>query len=235
LVSRILRVVLVVFCLVITNSSNVFARPVDDMLSNGVGRNDMDMVKMAVDNGANVNYKRDIYVQSPVHVAIDHKNIDMILYLCQKGALIDVGTIGNGFNKKTELIHAAEVDSLDLVKLFVEVGEKVNAADINGNTPLMTALKSYSSRPSILEMVNYLISVKANVNQANNDRYTPLMAVANTYSNNNVEINIEIAKTLLAAGADLSKKDISGNTALQYAVNNNNKEMINLLLPISPK
>lgn len=238
MVSRFLKVALIVFCLVSVNSSNVFAGPMknvlagpmNDMLYNGLERNDVDMVKIAVDNGANVNYKRGS--QSPIHIAIDLKNIDMVRYLCQKNALIDIGVLGNGLNNKTELIHAANVDSLPLIKIFVEQGENVNATDKFKNTTLLTVLQSSSSRVDVLEMVKYLVAQNANVNKANKDGYTPLMAAAN--NNGDVEANIAIAKVLLTAGANPDKKDKKKKTALQYAVDNNNKEMVKLLLTNYP-
>jgi len=236
--SRLIKVLVIVFCLVGVSSSNVFAKsmndmahkPMNDMLYNGLARNDVDMVKIAVDNGANVNYKRGS--QSPLHIAIDLKNIDMVLYLCQKSALIDIGILGNGLNNKTELIHAASVDSLPLIQFFIGQGENVNATDKYKNTTLLTVLQSKESRVDVLEKVNYLISQKANVNKANKDGYTPLMATANNSGDS--EANIAIAKALLTAGANADKKDNKKNTALQYAVNNNNKEMVQLLLTNYP-
>lgn len=232
--SRILKVILFAVLLVSIHS-NVFAGgAMDDLMYNGVKKDDMSMVKMGIENGANVNYKPDTFSETALHVAIEHKNVNMVIYLCNNKALIDVGSLGNGINNRTELIHAATIGHLPLVQLFVEIGEKVNAVDKNGNTPLLSTLKTFwTPKGTVLEIVNFLISKNANVNQADNDGATPLMVIANC--NGNDEMNIEIAKTLIAAGADPAKKDKYGKTALQRAINRSDVNMINLLMPISPK
>ncbi len=65
--------------------SECVAGPMDDMLMNGARTNDIEMVKTAVENGAKVSTKA--YGNwTPLHYAIKHKNIEMVQYLCQKGA-----------------------------------------------------------------------------------------------------------------------------------------------------
>ncbi|WP_312421838.1 ankyrin repeat domain-containing protein [Anaerospora hongkongensis] len=208
----------------------------DDMLLNGARTNDIEMVKTAVENGAKVSTKA--YGNwTPLHYAIKHKNIDMVYDLCQKGALIDVGTLGNGPYNDTELINAVRVDSLPLVKFFVEMGENVNAQNLEGWTPLHVAAEANWGRANSTEIVEYLLANKANVNKVNKFGNTPLMSMVN---NNDMYIayaagNLEMAKTLLNAGTNTSIKNKNMKTALQIAIDRNWRDMINLLLPVSPK
>jgi ankyrin repeat protein len=51
----------------------------------------------------------------------------------------------------------------------------------------------------------------------------------------NPQEKLILAKLLLNAGADPAMRDAQGKTALQYAIDSGFNEMINLLLPISPK
>lgn len=217
-------------------SASAFAGPMDDMLLNGARSNDIEMVKTAVENGANVNTKT-FNNWTALHYAIEHKNIDMAYYLCQNKAQIDVGLIGTGPSKETELIHAVRKDCFPLVKFFVEMGENVNAQDIEGWTPLHTAVEANRGRMYSGEILEYLLSNKANVNKVNKFGNTPLMSMVN---NNDMYIaytasNLELAKTLLDAGTNTSIKNKSMKTALQIAIDRNWRDMINLLLPVSPK
>lgn len=238
--------VLIAISIVIGLNSMAFAGPVDDMLLNAIANNDLDMAQTAVENGADVNYvKTSNY--TPLGLAAKNGNSEMVAFLLKNKANPNQ-KVELFSDYTTPLILAVEKDDLASAKLLVEAGANVNTpfqhkketfvrfdADSNGSTPLILAIqKTLTDKPS-LEMVQFLISKKANVNLATVSGFTPLMAAASYKWGNNQEKRCRIAKELLNAGADPARKDKYGKIALQYAIDTNFKEMINLLLPVSPK
>ena len=243
----ILKKILLVACLFIFSSSIAFASEVmDDMLLNAVANNNLELAKMAGANGANMNYdKKNHY--TPLTLAVKNKNVAMVSYLLNNGA--DPNQKTDRFSYlDTPLIFAVDNDDLAIAQMLVQAGADVNtpremkkddlfsfATNADAATPLIFAIqKEMTDRPSLL-MVEFLVSKGADVNQANKYGYTPLMAVAEYKWGNQQQNRCQIAKVLLQAGADPSKKNDKGKTALQYAIDTNFVEMINLLLPISPK
>lgn len=117
----------------------------------------------------------------------------------------------------------------------------VPAVRSDGDTPLILSITKehiLGAGGSCLPMVKILLSKNVDVNKANGFGLTPLMVAADLLNNHypwGKESRLEIAKLLLAAGADPNRVNQDGKTALQYAIKNNFTEMINLLLPISPK
>lgn len=210
-------------------SASAFASPMDDMLLNGAQNNKIEMIELALNNGANINYRRGY--NSALSFAVKNDNVEILRYLLQRGARVNSANIGNGFGGETPLMVAVERKNLDIIRLLVEAGENVNAVKDSGRTALLIAVNEI--KPSI-DIINYLISQKANVNQSNIDGLTPLMAIAGTYSYQN-PVSIDVANILLKAGAKPNLRNKYGKTALKYAIDTNNIEMINLLLPISPK
>ncbi len=129
------------------------------------------------------------------------------------GVSVDT-TNSRGF---TPLILAIYNDSFEAASYLIEKGANVNAQDMSGNTALMGA--TFKAYP---RMVDLLLNAKANVNQKNLNEATALIFAA-TFGQQ------EIAKKLLAKGADKSIQDKSGKTALDHATLQDNTAMIDLL------
>ena len=109
-----------------------------------------------------------------------------------------------------------------------------------GDTPLILSIAcehTYAQKPPCMPAFKLLISKNADVNKANKYGVTPLMVAADihNYAGYKKESLLEVAKILLANGADPTQVDVFGKTALQYAYKYNFTEMIELLLPVSPK
>ncbi len=136
---------------------------------------------------------------------------------------------------QTPLNIAVITENFKIVNQLVNAGADVNTTTEQDYPPLIQAINNRCN----FQIVNFLISKNANVN-IEKDGYTPLMAAANysygwggiTYKQN----KLLTAKLLLKSGADPTARNYRNNkTALQYAIDSNFVEMINLLLPISPK
>ena len=115
------------------------------------------------------------------------------------------------------LMYAAALGSLDAVKLLVEAGAKVNAANDFGATPLMWCAGD-------LAKVRYLLSKGADVKARSKAGRTPL-AIAAAYDG-----SVEIARLMIEKGSDVKAVDESGASVLEIAASVNNLEVARLLV-----
>jgi ankyrin repeat protein len=116
------------------------------------------------------------------------------------------------------LIRAADNDQLEIVKFLVEKGVDVDAATVDGVTPLM-----YASQNGYVEIMGYLISHGADVNAAPNNGVTPLIGAVRTG-------HYDAVKMLLEAGAKADAKDELDLTSLMHASAYNYPEIVQLLV-----
>lgn len=142
---------------------------------------------------------------------------------------------------------------IEIIKYIINCGCDVNKADENKNTPLLYA-SLYYKNPEILDI---LISLGANINQRNIIGANSLLI---SIYNDNIEIlkkniligcdvnsqnnggwsalmavaldkrPIEMAKILVENGADITLKNKTQKTAIDIAIEYNNKELVDFLL-----
>lgn len=148
--------------------------------------------------------------------------------------------------------QAVQNNNLDTVRRMIAAGADVNLPDVNGCIPLVCAIVSLRDSE---EMVSYLIRQGADVNWNKTDIYTPLGAAVSECADNYVKMLLEaganpnlhvdtddiplieaignhsknIVRLLLEAGANPHVRDISGKTAMDYAVENKDQEIIDML------
>ncbi len=142
--------------------------------------------------------------------------------------LIDAGAdvnaadlVGPNYFGSTPLMNAAQNGNLAAVKLLLAKGAKVNAVSsrekftqvkngriaLGGFTPLMLAAPFGPP-----ELIQILMDAGADVNAADIRGMTPLMLAIATDRQ-----NAAIVKMLLAHGADVKPKTVTGETALDWA------------------
>jgi ankyrin repeat protein len=119
----------------------------------------------------------------------------------------------------TALHEAARSGRADIAELLLEHGSDINAIELEGDTPLHTAVKWGGHE----DVVKVLIAHKADVNAGDKDGKTPLCdAAAEGYPN--------IIMLLLTNGANVNARDKYGNCPLSLAVVNNRYGVVPLLL-----
>jgi len=155
-------------------------------------------------------------------------------------------------NGKSALMVASKQGELALVKRMVELGANVNELTQTGGTPLMFAVLGnhvtlarwlHKSGANInakgsngwsaatiagakgqTDMLRWLISADADINSPDVYRFTPLMRAVDNQHTNAIQV------LLLLGKAGVNFKDESDNTALHFAVANQQSDVIKLLL-----
>jgi len=182
-----------------------FVKVSDCVLSDGEtllhGVRSVEMAKLLVENGADVNAKMLYLGTTPLHLAAKNGEAEVVKILISSGADVNVTMRYTG---ATALHEAAKHGRVEVVKILIDSGADVNAGNEYKETPLYEAVRFGN-----VEVVNLLISSGADVNARNEPDSTPLYVVARLR-------NVEIVKILIESGADVNAKDIWGRTPLDF-------------------
>ena len=157
--------------------------------------------------------KPQISTQSFHDAALDG-NIETVKLALEAGIQSDI-IDADGINA---LMFAAFNGHSDIIKLLFEKGVPINKQDNNGRTALM-----YASTGAFPATVKFLLDNKAETNITDNvEHFTALMFAAS-------EGQFEVVKLLIEYGADPTLKDIDGDTAEDFAQQNNHEEVAQYL------
>jgi len=192
------------------------------LLLKGIQNNDIDMIKTAIANGANINiYEGPNQATTALMMSIG--NDEIMEYLISLGADVNapVSTPGWAGGQKTPVIEAILTKNLHSVQILTENGANLNFSDNRGWRPLDQAITNESS----IQIVKYLIMNGATVNYTIKSlgQTTPLMLAIK-------KGNIQLIQLLINAGANTKALDLENQTALDYAIKTGNKEIINLFI-----
>jgi ankyrin repeat protein len=128
---------------------------------NFIKKNSILEIEQFIQNGGDVNKKKDKYGYSPLMVAlnINNKDKDIIKLLLDNGA--DVNTISNyGMTPLMVAFNINNKKDKDIIKLLLDNGADVNAQDYDGRTPLLFAvLNNYDK-----DIIQLLVDTGANDN-----------------------------------------------------------------------
>ncbi len=208
----------------------------------------IDVVKLLLENGADVNLKT-LGNESAVVAAYEKDHIEIMKFLVEHGAQVDdilYRFFMFAIDEKIEMTqffleHGATIDAksfvtatgfrnrnnLELVKVLLASGVDINGKDNNGKTALQSASvrKFGSTLDENLEMVKLLLENGADPNIKDLEGNTALITIAAE----NWQEDANTVDLLLKYGANPSIKNNEGLTALDVARQNNNSKIIALL------
>jgi len=175
------------------------------------------MLQLLLDAGADANVTVLSHNETPLMFAARSGDLDAVRTLLDAGADFEAR---DDYRGATPLLFAAEQNHADVVKLLIEHGANANARTktvisegrrgpalpTGGLSGLMLA-----AREGGMATVQVLLDARALVNQQSAEGHTALLtAIQNA--------NVDIAKALIAAGADVSLANDRGWNPLYMAV-----------------
>lgn len=163
--------------------------------------------------------------QSPVHMALSKQKDDVLEYLLEKNADVNVAGAKGNLKNQTVLYLAVTRGLEELVKKLLDKGADPNIADSEGGIALAESVIGAKINENIVKM---LLEKGAKVNQTEATGRTALSYLAEN-SQAPVETRKNVAKMLLDAGADKTIKDKKGKTALDWAKEKKNAEIAEML------
>lgn len=166
-----------------------------------------DIVRLVLDNGADVNLAGQGYIPAFVSAAYGG-DIEILKMIKEKGAKTkEQAGLALLYAASIEpAIKKTEEESFSIVKFLISEGADINFRSSKGNTALHYAIVNKFNKTA-----GYLIEKMSDINAANTYGATPLMFAAEF-------ANPGVVKMLLSKGAEVEKKDKYGDTALLYAV-----------------
>lgn len=219
-------------------------------LMDAVSEGDMEIARLLLDKGADVDFKNSLGGDTPLMEAARQGDAEIAVLLLARGADINARdkNMGNtaltfaaafGHTKIVKLLldHGAPMDEQtdegasalqlaaatahsELVRMLLDKGANVNHKDIYQHTALFYA----ASRDSLPENARLLLARGADVNEKDFSGWTPLFNAACA------DCNPKIARLLLAKGADVNAQNSQGRTAFYYARLNANLGVITALV-----
>ena len=197
-------------------SQNACAAGPVPALIEAIWKNDAEKVELLIRQGADVNVKHeDTALVEAISRTAEQSDITIVkMLLNAKG--IDVNKystcpMGSYSWYRTPLIAAAYAGNVEVVKLLLAKGTKVNLADqhlpvniVFGPAPLNSALM-YAAEKGFFEIAEILLDKGANIEQMNATGLTPLMfsvyRVTDKSDSLTKENAVKVAAVLLKRGA----------------------------------
>ncbi|QPJ60928.1 MAG: hypothetical protein G3M70_03090 [Candidatus Nitronauta litoralis] len=232
---------------IIAGGKTGYTFPLDGIppLANALATENLPMVFLLIDQGANVNQGK-VGGLSPMFEVVD--DLAMFQLFVRNGGRVDVMDHGG----RSLLWYASALGDLQVVKELIAMGNQVNQSDQTGTSPLMAAILEHH-----WDVAEELIKRGAHIDQRNSERKTALMMVVNRglisaveklvklgadihlvsldYDKNALHMaaeagHREIAEILLKNGAQIDKPDKNGVTALMHAAAKGHSGVAELLL-----
>jgi len=148
--------------------------------------------------------------------AVGDDDIDRVKELLLQGE--NVNGKDENYDNITPLFIAVENGNLEISRLLLDFGAKVNARNKSKQTPLMQI-----DSDATVDLVTLLIDRGAKVNLIDDENNTALIIAADGAST-------DVVRALVDAGADVNLANKDGETALMNAANRGEAECVRLLL-----
>jgi ankyrin repeat protein len=183
----------------------------------------VDVINKLMQQGVNINAARYRNGETPLHIAAETGQLEVVNTLLAKNAYIralrfEVNAAGYEVGI-TPLYLAAKNGHLEVVKAFLANPVSIHSACTDGKTPLHVAAEK-----GHLEVVNTLLAKNADINAAQDrDTITPLYLAAKNG-------HLDVVKVLLEQGANVNAIRMFSETPLYIAAKNGRLEVVKVLL-----
>ncbi|GIJ91227.1 ankyrin-2 [Aspergillus pseudoviridinutans] len=161
----------------------------------------LSVVKLLLDNGADVNYRAKSLIKTALHEAVHRECLEIVQLLLDRGAS---PSLRYSSNDDSPLHTAAAMCNTDLCAALLKAGADINDSNEHGWTPLMLAIRSGKNT------LRLLVESGANVNQTDDEGWTSLHFAVD-YGGPG------LLKYLLKHGADSTVQNTRGDTPLRLA------------------
>lgn len=242
---RQLKIILILQFIFATNIVYGCSTPVQDLMD-AVQENNLEKAIKAFQDGATINdIKQNGFSSLLIYSALNHGNFEIFKLLIEKGDDVNAAT-KEGW---TVLMAVVQEEDIDKVKLLLSKEVSINPQNNAGLTALMVAVNHRN-----IEMIKLLLRSGADINTKDKIGYSALAEIFThkngsgnighnkegekidvIYVNPEVEyakdnqICFEIAKLLIANGADINSRTNRGKTILKMAADEQNVELVNYL------
>ncbi|XP_046370254.2 ankyrin-2-like [Haliotis rufescens] len=151
-----------------------------------------------------------------LHMACEGGNVELVKYVL---ALNSVDINSRTEDGRTPAMIAASKGHKDMLKLLVNKGADLSLVNSHGEDVLHISLLCED-----MEMVKYILTQDVvNINGADKDGRTPVSLAAENGC-------IDMFDLVVSKGADLSSRDVAGNTILQSACSGGNVDIVEYVL-----
>jgi ankyrin repeat protein len=177
----------------------------------------LQITRTLLDKGADIEARlqaQQDWQPTALLLAINEGLTPIALFLIERGADVNVQTrhFGGDGRNLSALMRAAIDGQTEVVAALLAKGAAVDARNENGNTALIEAALSETSKPT-LQIWRLLLDGGADANATNIKRRTALMI----FARQGAQLDAGIARQLLDKGARLDAVDETGKSALMYA------------------
>lgn len=173
-----------------------------------------ELVDLLISYGANLRSK-DQYDNEPLHLAASKGCLNITELFVSRGAYIDARNV----SYMTPLHCAVSNGHVEIAIYLLTHGANADAQDDLGMRPLHWLALSGTVNADLIKL---LLVNKASLNNTDKDGSTPLYLAA-------LEGRTNMVESLLRLGADASKKNKLGRTALEIATLNGHKETASVI------
>ncbi|KAJ3015710.1 UNVERIFIED_CONTAM: hypothetical protein HDU68_012614 [Siphonaria sp. JEL0065] len=157
------------------------------------------------------------YNVTPLQIAISEGHVDFAKFLLRQGANIGPIASSDEEDGMAALHYACIYRRAEIAKILIDFGADCNALDANHWTPL-----HYAARADDLSVVSLLLNKKVSLDVPSVDSKQTALHLCSK--------NREIAEKLMNAGSSCNAQDAQGKSFLHYAVNADEKEIVDLTL-----
>jgi serine/threonine-protein phosphatase 6 regulatory ankyrin repeat subunit B len=194
-----------------------FVRKVLTNLNKAAKNSDEKNITELVNFGEDINKKKTIFSQAPIHKIIESKDKKKKYEVLKK--MLDMGADPNikDSNGWSALHYASQFGDLESVKILVENNAYIDTYSNNQRIPLHLA-----SNRNYPEIVKYLLENKSNPNYKDDLGCTPIHLASK-------QGNTKCIEHLLNYGADLYSIDFRGWNILHYAAFHGHKKTVRFI------